>query len=125
MLVGKKDGLLFLCVDCQRLNTFSQADAYPMFRIDEMLHRLGTDDTSQQFISLRGIGSEGRSLQDGLHYSIRTVSLHRDAFWTAGMESCEVWRGCAAYMYIDDLIIFSHSWGAAFSAYSADFIGQS
>ena len=51
VLVGKKDGSLRLYVDYWRLNTLSQADAYPMPRIDEMLDQLGTAR-----ISLGGTG---------------------------------------------------------------------
>ena len=47
VLVGKKDGSLCLCVDYRRLNSLSEADAYPMPQIDEMLDQLGT----AQFIS--------------------------------------------------------------------------
>ena len=41
VLVKKKDGTLQLCVDYQKLNAVSQADAYPMPRIDELIDRLG------------------------------------------------------------------------------------
>ena len=41
VLVKKKDGSRRLCIDCRRLNSASQIDAYPTPRVDEMLDRLG------------------------------------------------------------------------------------
>ena len=41
VLVKKKDGTLRFCVDYRKLNGLSQADAYPMPRIDEVIDQLG------------------------------------------------------------------------------------
>ena len=41
VLVKKKDGTLRTCIDYQRLNSVSQADTYPMPRIDDVIDKLG------------------------------------------------------------------------------------
>ena len=41
VLVKKKDGTLRFCVDYRKLNSRSQADAYPMPRMDELIDQLG------------------------------------------------------------------------------------
>ena len=41
VLVKKKDGTLRFCVDYRKLNSLSQADTYPMPRIDKLIDQLG------------------------------------------------------------------------------------
>ena len=40
VVVEKKDGTLWLCVDYKQLNNVTHTDAYPMPRIDELLDRV-------------------------------------------------------------------------------------
>ena len=41
VLVKKKDGTLQVCVDYRHLNVVSQADVYPMPRVDDLVDQLG------------------------------------------------------------------------------------
>ena len=36
----KKDGKPWICIDYHNLNAISESDAYPLPKIDELLHRL-------------------------------------------------------------------------------------
>lgn len=42
VLVVKNDGSIWFCVNYRRVNEVSRFDAYPMPRVDKLLHRLGT-----------------------------------------------------------------------------------
>ncbi|KAL5497626.1 hypothetical protein EMCRGX_G014134 [Ephydatia muelleri] len=122
VLVGKKDGSLRLCVDYRRLNSLSEADAYPMPRIDEMLDQLGTARFISTLDLTRGywqvpVAKEARHKTAfvtpfGLyHFNVMPFGLQgAPATFQRLMDG--VIRGlegrCAAYL--DDLIIFSHSW---------------
>lgn len=77
----KKDGGLRVCVDYRRLNSVSQADAYPMPRIDELIDRF----CKAHYISTMGFvlwlleSSSGDSFprQDCLCNTTRVVSCFK------------------------------------------------
>lgn len=41
VIVGKRDGIVRICVDYRKLNTILETDAYPMPRIDELIDKVG------------------------------------------------------------------------------------
>ena len=121
VLVGKKDGSLRLCVDYRRLNSLSEADAYPMPRFDEMLDQLGTARFISTLDLTRGYWqvpvAKERATRTAFvtpfglyHFNVMPFGLQgAPATFQRLMDG--VIRGlegrCAAYL--DDLIIFSHS----------------
>ena len=120
VLVKKKDGTLRFCVDYRWLNSVSQADAYPMPRVDELIDRLG----GARFIT---------TLDLTCGYWQVPVSPPKTAFTTPfslyqfnvmpfGLQGApttfqrmmdqllkELEDFAAAYL--DDLVIYSSSWG--------------
>ena len=48
VLVPKKDGTMRMCIDYRRLNGVSEANAYPIPRIDELIDRLGAPSSSRR-----------------------------------------------------------------------------
>ena len=125
VLVKKKDGTLRFCVDYRKLNSLSQADAYPMPRIDELIDQLGqamyvtTLDLTQgywqvpvaekarektAFVAPFGL-YQFRMMPFGLQGAPATFQRMMDQL-LCGLE------GYAA-AYLDDLVIYSDSWGRA------------
>jgi len=42
VLVPKKDGSISFCVNYRKLNSISEADSYPILRMDEILESVGS-----------------------------------------------------------------------------------
>ena len=122
VLVKKKDGTLRICVDYQKLNSQSRADAYPMPRIDELIDRLGqakfvttldltrgywqvpVEESAREktaFVTPFGL-YQFRVMPFGLQGAPATFQRMMDKL-TRGLED-------STAAYLDDLVIFSHSW---------------
>ena len=126
LMVPKKEGTWRMCVDYRDLNALTIADAYPLPRIDDLLHRLGT---AKFFSKL--------DLQSGYHQIwIEPEDRHKTAFrinepvdghchfeWKVmpfGLKNAPptfqrymtlVMNTCAdcCLVYMDDLLVFSNT----------------
>ena len=119
VLVKKKDGSLRMCVDYRRLNAISDADAYPMPRVDDMIDALGKAKYITTLDLARGywqvpVQEESRprtafatpyglfQFPFGLHGAPATFQRMMD----------QILVGCTGYAaaYLDDVVIHSTTW---------------
>ena len=124
VMVPKPDGSLRFCNDFRKLNEVSTFDAYPMKRVDEMLERLGsarfvsTLDLTRGYWQIaltdRAKPKTAFSTPDGLfQYTVMPFGVHgAPATFQRLMD--KVLRPHRAYAsaYIDDIVLFSGSWGS-------------
>ena len=102
VLVPKKDGSLRMCVDYRRLNSVSEADAYPMPRIDDLIDRLGDAKYITTLDLTRGYwqvytGSTAITNSHGLYHAFWPLPVHGDAIWAPRRPSyLPAYDGCAA-----------------------------
>ena len=122
VLVKKKDGSLRMCVDYRRLNAVSDADAYPMPRVDDMIDALGKAKYITTLDLARGywqvpVLEESRPLTAfatpyGL-YQFRVMPFGlQGAPATFQRMMDQVLADCSEYAaaYLDDVIIHSTCW---------------
>ena len=120
VLVKKKDGSLWMCVDYRRLNAISHPDAYPMPRVDDMIDALGKAkcimDLARGYWQVPG-QEESRPLTAfatpyGLfQFWVMPFGLHSaPAMFQRMMD--QVLAGCTGYTaaYLDDVVIYSTDW---------------
>ena len=119
VLVKKKDGSLRMCVDYRRLNSISDADAYPMPRVDDMIDTLGKAKYITTLDLARGywqvpVEEQSRSRTAfatpfGLfQFKVMPFGLHgAPATFQRMMDQLLV--DCAA-AYLDDVVIHSTTW---------------
>ena len=119
IVLVKKDGTIRLCVDYRKLNSLSQADAYPMLWIDELIDRLGKDKFVTTLDLTRGywqvpVAESAREktgfvTPSGL-YQFRMMPFGLPATFQRMMD--KLIRGMEDYAaaYLDDLVIISGSW---------------
>ena len=122
VLVKKKDGSLRMCVDYRRLNAISNADAYPMPRIDDLIDRLGrakyitTLDLSKGYWQVP-VDEKSRHLTAfttpfGLfQFKVMPFGLQGAPATFQRMMDRLLWDVPEfAAAYLDDLVIHSNTW---------------
>ena len=122
VLVKKKDGTLRMCIDYRRLNSVSEADAYPMPRIDDLIDSLGKAKYITTIDLTRGywqvpVAMESRPktafttplglfqfrvMPFGLHGAPATFQRMMDRL----IDGLSDFSGA----YLDDLVVHSESW---------------
>ena len=122
VLVKKKDGTLRMCVDYRRLNSVSEADAYPMPRIDDLIDSIGTAKYITTIDLTRGywqvpVAIESRpktafSTPLGLfQFRVMPFGLHgAPATFQRMMDRLIDGLSGFSGAYLDDLVIHSESW---------------
>ena len=122
VLVPKPDGSYRFCNDFRRLNEASEFDAYPMPRVDELIERLGparylsTLDLTKGYwqVPLTRAAREKTafSTPGGLYqYTVLPFGVHgAPATFQRMMDQLLRPHQAYATAYIDDIIIYSHSW---------------
>ena len=122
MVIVKKDGALRVCVDYQKLNGISQADAYPMPRIDDVLDQLGRPQFITTMDLTRGYW-QAPVAQRARHMTAFSTpcGLFQFTMMPFGLQGApatfqrlmdKVIKGMQSYAsaYLDDLVIYSSCW---------------
>lgn len=122
VLVPKKDGTLRFCLDFRKLNSISKFDPYPMPRVDELVERLGkakylsTLDLCKGYwqVPLKPECKEFTAFRTPFghfHFCVLPFGLHgAPATFQRMMDQLLHGTEDYAAAYLDDIIIFSHSW---------------
>ena len=122
VLVPKKDGSLRMCVDYRRMNSVSEADAYPMPRIDDLIDRLGDAKYISTLDLTRGYWQVPVAPQSRSRTAFTTpFGLYQFRVMPFGLQGAPstfqrmmdvLLKGIREYAdaYLDDLVIFSHTW---------------
>ena len=122
VLVPKPDGSYRCCNDFRRLNEASEFNAYPMPRVDELIERLGparylsTLDLTKGYwqVPLARAAREKTafSTPGGLYqYTVLPFGVHgAPATFLRMMDQLLRPHQAYAAAYIDDIIVYSHSW---------------
>ena len=122
VLVPKKDGTLRMCVDYRKLNAVSEADAYPMPRIDELIDRLGGAKYISTLDLTRGYWQVPVAPESQAKTAFTTpFGLYDFTVMPFGLQGApatfqrlidSLLRGVGDYAaaYLDDLVAYSGEW---------------
>ena len=122
VLVPKKDGTLRMCVDYRKLNAVSEADAYPMPHIDELIDRLGGAKYISTLDLMRGYWQVPVAPESQAKTAFTTpFRLYDFTVMPFGLQGApatfqrlidSLLRGVGDYaaVYLDDLVVYSGEW---------------
>ena len=80
VVIQKKDKSLHLCVDCRKLNVVSQADAYPMPCMDDLVDQVGNAHYIHRHRPEVETHKRRRGpTQNSIHDPQRSLSVHQNA----------------------------------------------
>lgn len=124
VLMPKKDALIHLCVDFRWLNSVTQTDAYPIPRVDDMLHQIESD----HYITTLDLtwGYWQIPLAADAHKKtafLTPLGLYQFMFipfgWCGASATFQrlmdqLLRGLGSYSaaYLEDIVIYSNIWEA-------------
>ena len=122
VLVPKKDQALRLCVDYRKLNKCTQADAYPMPRIDDLIDRLGNSRYISTLDLTKGYWQVPVAVEDRPKTAFSSpFGLYQFRVMPFGLQGAPatfqrlvdgVIAGLEDFTstYLDDVVIFSNTW---------------
>ena len=114
VLVEKKDGGLWFCVDYQKLNDVSKFDAYPMPRVEEVIESVGSAQILETCArdTVEEKTREMTALTTPFGFNVMLFGLHNMSATFQRMMN-EVLKVCHGFAraYKDDVVIYSKTWG--------------
>ena len=121
VLVPKPDGSFRFCTDFRKVNSVTKPDCHPLPRIDDCIDQIGSAQFVSKFDLLKGywqvpLSARAQEISafvtpDGLYqYTVMPFGMRNAPATFQHMINSVVsgLEGCAAY--IDDVVIYSHSW---------------
>ena len=125
-VVGKKNGEYRMCVDYRSLNALTEQDAYPLPRIDDILHRVAKGKVystldlqsgyHQIWIRKQDVAKTAfrlaRPIRGTAHYEWRVMPFGlKNAPPTFQRFMAQIFEGCThcSDVYMDDIIVYSES----------------
>ena len=124
VIVRKKDSSLRLCVDYRRLNSHSKVDAYPMPRVDDLIDRVAGSPYITTLDLTKGYWQVPVAREDRENTAFTTpFGLYQFTRMPFGLQGApatfqrmvdKILNGLNEFAgaYIDDVIVYSKTWGA-------------